>query len=308
MYIGNDEGKIYGALIAGAGEFSSTHQPPDKRGRINSGRKRTRKRRRRNQKKVVSADDNKRRYPFVKDSVSSTEISKSSEDSNIRQVAIDERHSDDIELVDKDTPPTNVSSGQQLRDSLGLLVTYSDSSSVSDGSNSDESPGMAKRHHNRYPIPTVVQDMFVDNTTSEEPGKEGIENFESDESDNLGYFEPVSTSEDDDDVTYYDSNLLQREKDLAVAKHWSEKKAQWVYSPSMLSSYTCWKCSNVGHLAQDCTVAVVRRDRNAEPKSDKITRTLQSIYATCREIKKKKEQRCTECGVHSNLACCLDCG
>ena len=92
-----------------------------------------------------------------------------------------------------------------------------------------------------------------------------------------------------------------------MSKKWSEEKAQWVYGSSMLSSYQCWKCNNVGHLAQDCTVSVGGRASREATGRQNISQPLQSLYASCRVIASKKGQRCAECGVHSNLACCLDC-
>lgn len=92
----------------------------------------------------------------------------------------------------------------------------------------------------------------------------------------------------------------------AVCRKWNEEKGQWVFGESVLSSYTCWKCNNVGHLAKDCTV-VVAGGQTTGSVGVKITKSLQALYATCREIKGKKGQWCSDCGMHSNLACCLEC-
>ena len=40
----------------------------------------------------------------------------------------------------------------------------------------------------------------------------------------------------------------------------------------------------------------------------RIPGELKSLYAKCRELQKRKTDHCAECGVHSNLACCLECG
>ncbi len=73
-----------------------------------------------------------------------------------------------------------------------------------------------------------------------------------------------------------------------------------------LSSYVCWKCNNVGHLPKDCTVTV--RGAASGGSRTKLSSELQAHYKRCSKIKTSKDSRCAVCGIHSNLASCLECG
>lgn len=133
----------------------------------------------------------------------------------------------------------------------------------------------------------------------------------------LGFFEEDLLPSDEDVKSKPDSvvsagssELLRCDVNTPMGfKKWSEEKGQWTLGESQLSTYTCWKCSNVGHLAKDCTVAVTSHGQstNSAGARPRIPRTLQALYATCREVGNRKGQRCADCGVRSNLACCLDC-
>ena len=57
-----------------------------------------------------------------------------------------------------------------------------------------------------------------------------------------------------------------KESPPSSLKEWDADKSKWVFSPSPLSSYVCWKCSKVGHLPKDCTVAVMEGGRKSGQK------------------------------------------
>lgn len=208
-----------------------------------------------------------------------------------------------------------------------LLVPYGDSG----GSSGESDTGGSSGH---LPIPAAILDMYEsDNKSVAMLPKEQVGKFEevklptldSDEDETLGFFEPVDSYSEQDDDDGDDTNnggLLPMAPSGGaipeVTKHWSAKKAQWVFGQSQLCSYTCWKCSNVGHLAQDCTVAVRGSGSGVGSKGSgslagglsqmRIPQSVQDLLATCREVRRKKGQRCADCGLLSNLVSCLDCG
>ena len=52
-------------------------------------------------------------------------------------------------------------------------------------------------------------------------------------------------------------------------------------------------------------------DRMIECQMDRQTdkvKTLCFLFLRCRELKGQRGARCAECGVHSNIVCCLECG
>ena len=210
-----------------------------------------------------------------------------------------------------------------------FLVSYQDSSSSSGESDTGVRPGHPEAI-GHLPIPAAIHDLYEDDNEpvptlpgkqAAETDKEKMHTFDSGEEDSLGFFDSCSDPDDNDNVSNNGSaltrlSLMAPLGDMVpeVTKQWSEKKSQWIFGPSQLCSYTCWKCSNVGHLAQDCTVAVGGSRCVAGPAMAsgssvvRIPRSVQDLFATCRQIKGKKGQRCAHCGMPSNLVACLDCG
>ena len=238
----------------------------------------------------------------------------------------------------RQTAASDSNPSSQLSVSVGssVLVSYGESSTSAGESDADEKLGHLEAYA-YLPIPSAIQDMYKNNDeqTLAVSGKQKerinetkSHESESDEVETLGFFEPQDSwsdcDSDDDNSGTQEANvpLAVPSEDRVipdVSKQWSERKAQWLFGPSQLSSYVCWKCSNVGHLAQDCTVRVGQSGAGAgsgEPGATagggatrvRIPPSVQNLLATCREIKKKKNQRCADCGIHSNLVSCLDCG
>lgn len=282
---GDDEGRVYGALIEGAGEISS------KRSRTNQEKfqgiePKRRKRRKRRKHKRLATDCGK--------------------DSSFKGASLQSKNeaSNPADISEVPCPGSS---------SLRILAAYSsegEGDSSSDGhselrADGKEEDQVAKTVEERLPVPPVIHAMFEKEETSQ--SEEKLQSNEvartsfwdsGDVCDNLGYF-------DADDMTSEEER--------------SPPNLETVQSKNLeaceLTSYTCWKCSNVGHLPQDCTVQVSKtaglpgacRGKGVSTKV-KISKSLQGLYAICREIKAgRKGQSCAECGTHSNLACCLDC-
>lgn len=279
---GNDDGRVYGALITGAANPpSSGSRTAAEHTQTTAGRKRGRKRHRKRKRtsNLSSTDSGGRPLPSSLDSSSS------------RPHAKDEfAHSNEV------------ASG-----SLGLLTAYGDSS----GTDSD-SKRCDKDSRQRLAIPAAIEGMFEDkdSVSSEEKTESFLFHTSAGEGSHLGFFGEESLS--DEEVRTKPKGMPSGKKaesdHRVVSKKWSEGKGQWIFGESELSSYTCWKCSNVGHLAEDCTVSVHRGEVGGGGRVKvKVPRSLQVLYATCREIRGERGQRCADCGVHSNLACCVDC-
>ena len=235
------------------------------------------------------------------------------------------------DMVTEKSKPLAESRSKKALAQSSLLVPYGDSSASSDGSEE-----ACQRPTGPLPIPAAICDLYEtgekakDKPVKLRKGKEldkRSATWDSDSDDTLAYFESVDSSSDDQE-----SDGGERSSDQiagaigsepsgkgssvpVVTKTWSEKRAQWLFGPSQLSSYTCWKCNNIGHLAQDCTVTSTHTASASGTGGNKmglskprIPQTVQQLLATCREIRKKKGQRCADCGIHSNLVACLDCG
>lgn len=292
--LGDDAGRVYGALIAGAGNIPPVHSRRTQTGNssrkdphsVDFGRKRTRRRRRSRKKAAASLPD-----PTGE---ASTDVQTS--DAALALIRPVKRE-----------PALAQSSG-----SLSLLAAYSGGSSSSDD---DSSSGPSQRSKGQLPIPSVIQDMFKERIIPPEAERKAeiasreasFWNTASCDS-SLGYFEAnnESLSSNTDDEETRSAPSAQTDQSNLVRSHDHRERINQM-AQGVLTSYTCWKCSNVGHLAKDCTVTVPRGQGAGGGERVKIPKALQSLYAACREIKARKGQRCADCGVHSNLACCLDC-
>ncbi len=287
---------MYAAIITGAGRGSPSPKASleaDEGPKI--GTKRTRRRRRkRNSKRTVTE----------------------SEAASLESLPCGQsRETDSTDPVVREKPATT---SQVASGSLGPLTVYTDSDSSDD---SASKPHEQVASQEKLAVPTAIQSMFEH---SKDPGpskhtrckeQKQVPHTTRDDS-TLGYFEMDETFSSDDeaqDKTAIRTDAVTSKPQIGdVSKRWIEEKAQWKFGDSILSTYTCWKCSNVGHLAEDCTVAVKGgRDRSGGMAvvggRAKIPKPLQSLYAACRELKSGKSHRCSDCGVCSNLACCLDC-
>ena len=166
-------------------------------------------------------------------------------------------------------------------------------------------------------IPSAIREMFPEDTlylaeSTREHSPELLKGSDDDsgDSDNIGYFQSTGFESSPGDDTHTDMDINPH-TDLTrggMVKEDEEKASSQIPTPS-LSTYLCWKCSKVGHLAQDCTVAMpVRAASGRSQTKVKISAELQAQYARCREIRARTGVQCAECGIHSNLACCLECG
>eukprot|EP00117_Sycon_ciliatum_P046452 scpid17171/ scgid33270/ len=101
-------------------------------------------------------------------------------------------------------------------------------------------------------------------------------------------------------------------------RQWSYSKHKWSQAGSSLSTYKCWKCNRVGHLPQDCVSTC--NIPSAHPSIPGVftqekkegqqiySKLLRDYYGRCRQLQRKGNLSCAECGACSNLANCLDCG
>ena len=167
---------------------------------------------------------------------------------------------------------------QPASSALSMLSTYSDS-----------------EDSDKYEIPSTIVNMFPENVPEE--------NVSSDDEitgGQLGFFDLGSSSESVEGHT----GSSRQKVSVATPTGSSVREVLVVTTTEPLSNYLCWKCSNVGHLPQDCTVSVT----GTKSSKVKLSSELRSHYDQCRMIKKRKGDRCAECGIHSNLASCLECG
>ncbi|EDV22489.1 uncharacterized protein TRIADDRAFT_59127 [Trichoplax adhaerens] len=94
----------------------------------------------------------------------------------------------------------------------------------------------------------------------------------------------------------------------------------WRKSHSNLSSFKCWKCKRIGHLANDCTVTPnIDRSLPLASNNNSYQRGINTfnkrhassklihLYRKCRKIRKLKDPSCIRCGTDTNVALCLDC-
>jgi len=254
--------------------------------------------------------------------------------------------------VSNDPLGDNVATKKVKPTTLPLLVSYGNSSSNSEASEEEagDTPAVL-RATGPLPIPAAIRELYeeepsTENTEEHQSTKETesdvrASTMDSDSDSSLNYFELTNSTSEDEEEKEQEQEEEEKEqeeeeeeeekeaksgsqlgnfsgtpgKDLipAVTKKWSDDKAQWLFGPSQLSSYSCWKCSNIGHLAQDCTVVgshSVSASSGSKPGTTrpKIPREVQALLATCRDIRLKKGHRCADCGIHTNLAACLDCG
>ncbi len=135
-------------------------------------------------------------------------------------------------------------------------------------------------------VPSAIRDMFTeDKVECQNCLKNKSDDYEM--SDQLGYFDGGGSSSDEEFIG-------------------KAPQQPTLSAPTVpLSSYVCWKCSNVGHLPKDCTVTVGGAARGSKTK---LSSELQTHYKRCNKIKANKDSRCAVCGIHSNLASCLECG
>eukprot|EP00002_Diphylleia_rotans_P019481 TRINITY_DN3768_c0_g1_i2.p1 TRINITY_DN3768_c0_g1~~TRINITY_DN3768_c0_g1_i2.p1 ORF type:complete len:436 (+),score=70.42 TRINITY_DN3768_c0_g1_i2:52-1359(+) len=109
---------------------------------------------------------------------------------------------------------------------------------------------------------------------------------------------------------------------------WDNKRHRFHHRGSSLGTFRCWKCNQVGHLADDCVASiniaaplpsnpsVLFTPRSNEEEADQFTHKhcvyssrLRTLYKKCKEIQANaKSQKCQNCGRQANLAHCLDCG
>ena len=301
---GHDEGKVYAALITGAGGKPPSPDPAQ----AGTMRKRRRRRKRRSHKGSDTAQSD----PLSVGPASQSAASDQPQEQDTASPA----------------PKAEVTDSSAVG-SLGLLVAYSDSDTATDSAE-DSCSRQASSHEEsrpqiqasprkeKLPVPASIQDMFV--VEDKEPGPSKAkpppeETLRSTDGNTLGYFEADEILSSDEEVQSSGSGGAFKANtqisDVSVSREWDKEKAQWKLGNSILSTYTCWKCSNVGHLAQDCTVAVkgggARHPGGVASNKVRIPKSLQGLFAVCREVKSRKGQRCSDCGAHNNLAYCLDC-
>jgi hypothetical protein len=183
--------------------------------------------------------------------------------------------------------------------SLGLLAAQYSSSEGEEVSSSSHSKIATSE---ALPVPDAVLGMYV----GDEEGMRGEECGEEeggDETRGLGFFEGhESPSEGDDGVKRKTKiSATSPVKESPKKEKWDGAKAKWRFPISKLQTYVCANCGKVGHFTQDCTV------ETAEQEPLRIPTILKALYSKARKLASSKEIHCADCGITTNLVCCLDC-
>lgn len=135
----------------------------------------------------------------------------------------------------------------------------------------------------KYEVPSAIMHMFSEDEPESNSSQADSQSYEP--RSQLGYFDEANSSSDE-----------------TQSETTSQTAITALNTP--LSSYACWKCSNVGHLPQDCTVVAT----GIQELKVKLSSDLHAYYDQCNKIKHRKGNRCAECGIQSNLASCMECG
>lgn len=174
------------------------------------------------------------------------------------------------EKREEDTRPVKVIKSKEKEKEDTPLTSL-----VAYSSDSDEEEIAQSNSPMKYEIPSVIRELYCDDSATTNNKSDQCNTLDSDsDPETLGYFQHNESDSEPENL------------------HISSE------TTSNLSTYKCWKCGKPGHLSENCLVN----------KKKSISIELQKLYAQCRDIRSRKGDSCISCGVHSNLAFCLDCG